>query len=327
MRDHGLLPKAEEEPKPEKPAKKSSRKKDKEAAEAATNSVAPEPNAPKVNAEDSPYLKVEEDAIQKVIREYTRESGVRNLEREIATICRKVARKVAEGETEKITVAEDAVTDYLGPKRFTYGLAEEQDEIGAATGLTWSEVGGDVITVEAILMNGRGKLTLTGQLGDVMKESAEAALSYCRSRSEALGLEDSFYRKLDIHIHVPAGAIPKDGPSAGITLATALASALTRRPVRREVAMTGEITLRGKVLPIGGLKEKVLAAHRAGIRTVIIPKENEKDLTEIPDRVRTDLVFKKVSHMDEVLEIALAEAPDARALRTANSSLPTSLPA
>jgi ATP-dependent Lon protease len=324
MRDHGLIPSAE---KPE--GEETHEVVGESAAPTSVTAEVPEANAPKADGAESPYLAIGESALQRIIREYTRESGVRNLEREIATICRKVARKVAEGETEKITVGAEAVPDYLGPKRYTFGLAEEQDEIGAATGLTWSEVGGDVISVEATLMRGKGKLTLTGQLGDVMKESAEAALSYCRSRSEALGLDENFYRRLDIHIHVPAGAIPKDGPSAGITLATALASALTRRPVRRDVAMTGEITLRGKVLPIGGLKEKALAAHRAGIRTVIIPKENEKDLSEIPDKVKTDLEFKRVSHMDQVLEIALAEGPgpEPRPARASNPALRTSLPA
>ncbi len=325
MRDHGLMPKAAPEPEEEGHSEV--------VAESTTPLTAtadiPTPNAPEPEVTESPYLLVEPEALQSVIREYTRESGVRNLEREIATFCRKAARKVTEGQTERIIIGEDQVADYLGPKRYTHGLAEEQDEVGAATGLTWSEVGGDVIAIEVTLMRGQGKLTLTGQLGDVMKESAQAALSYCRSRADLLGLDDNFYRKLDIHIHVPAGAIPKDGPSAGITMATALASALTKRAVRRDVAMTGEITLRGKVLPIGGLKEKALAAHRAGIRTIIIPKENEKDLEEIPDKVRTDLEFKPVKHMDQVLDLALRSVaePDSRATRAANATLPaTGLP-
>lgn len=250
-------------------------------------------------------LQIEPEALRKIIREYTRESGVRNLEREIATICRKVARRIAEGEEGKVRVTAEDVPSYLGPRRYLYGTAEEKDEIGAATGLSWSEYGGDVITVEVTLMKGRGRLLLTGQLGDVMKESAQAALSYCRSRAKRLGINEDFYRYTEVHVHVPAGAIPKDGPSAGITIATALVSALTRHPVRREVAMTGEITLRGRVLPVGGIKEKVLAAHRAGIRTIILPKENEKDLEEIPANVREELNFQFVTHMDEVLRLAL----------------------
>lgn len=246
------------------------------------------------------------DAVLRIMREYTREAGVRNLEREIATICRKVARKVAEGHTELTTVDDGDVKAYLGPRKCHYGMAEEKDEIATATGLVYTEFGGDIVSVEVGLMrSNEGRLVLTGQLGDVMKESAQAALTYVRSKARALDIDEEFYHRTDVHIHVPAGAIPKDGPSAGVTMATALASALTKRPVRKDVAMTGEITLRGRVLPIGGVKEKVLAAHRAGIRTVILPKENEKDLEEIPENVRIEMTFELVEHADEVLSIAL----------------------
>ncbi|MGB9588446.1 MAG: endopeptidase La, partial [Armatimonadota bacterium] len=251
-------------------------------------------------------LTIKEEALRHIIRHYTREAGVRNLEREIATICRKTAKQVAEGVTKRTVVTPSRVKDLLSQPKYHYGMAEKHDEIGAATGLVYTEFGGDIVTIEVGLMKSEeGKLTLTGQLGDVMKESGQAALTYVRSKANALGIPEDFSNKMDIHIHVPAGAVPKDGPSAGITIATALASALTKRPVRCDVAMTGEITLRGKVLPIGGLKEKVLAAHRAGIRTIIIPKENLKDLEEIPDYVRQELTFKPVEHADEVLDIAL----------------------
>jgi len=251
-------------------------------------------------------LTIKEEALRHIIRHYTREAGVRNLEREIATICRKTAKQVAEGVTKRTVVTPSRVKDFLGQPKYHYGMAEKHDEIGAATGLVYTEFGGDIVTIEVGLMKSEeGKLTLTGQLGDVMKESGQAALTYVRSKAKALGIPEDFSNRMDIHIHVPAGAVPKDGPSAGITIATALASALTKRPVRRDVAMTGEITLRGKVLPIGGLKEKVLAAHRAGIRTIIIPKENLKDLEEIPDYVRQELTFNPVEHADEVLDIAL----------------------
>ncbi len=248
-----------------------------------------------------------DEALRHIIREYTREAGVRNLEREIATICRKVAREVAEGDAASVKVSRNSLHKFLGPTKFRYGIAEKQDETGAATGLVYTEQGGDIITVEATLVPGEGKLLLTGQLGDVMKESAQAALSYIRARARRLGVDDTFTRRYDVHVHVPAGAVPKDGPSAGITIATALASALTGRVVKADVAMTGEITLRGKVLPIGGVKEKVIAAHRAGIKTVIIPKENEKDLHEIPANVRKKLRFVFVEHMDEVLPEAMGQ--------------------
>jgi ATP-dependent Lon protease len=265
------------------------------------------PKQLKENGLTGEHVTFTEEALRHIIREYTREAGVRNLEREIATICRKVAREVAEGEATAVKVTTQNIHKFLGPPKFRYGLAEKEDEIGAATGLVYTEQGGDIITVEATLLRGEGKLTLTGQLGDVMKESAQAAISYVRARARRLGVDDAFASRYDVHIHVPAGAVPKDGPSAGITMATAVASALTGRPVHKDVAMTGEITLRGKVLPIGGVKEKVIAAHRAGIKTVIIPKENEKDLHEIPANVRKKLRFVFVEHMDHVLEEALGQ--------------------
>ncbi len=245
-------------------------------------------------------------AVRKIIREYTREAGVRNLEREIAGICRKVAKSVANGSKSKTIIREEEVKQFLGQRKYHYGRAEEKDEIAAATGLVYTEFGGDVVSVEVGLMrSSEGKLILTGQLGDVMKESAQAALTYVRSKARALDIDEDFYQRMELHIHVPAGAVPKDGPSAGITMAAAMASALTSRAVRKDVAMTGEITLRGRVLPVGGVKEKVLAAHRAGIRTVILPKENEKDLEEIPDYVKEQMHFELVSHADQVLEKAL----------------------
>lgn len=251
-------------------------------------------------------LSIADSALREIIRRYTREAGVRNLERQIATICRQVARKVVEGETGKTSVTGKAVHDYLGPEKFTFGLAEKKDEVGVATGLVWTEVGGDVIFIEATTMKGKGGLTLTGQLGDVMRESAQAAVSWIRANAAALGIDADFAESLDLHIHVPAAAIPKDGPSAGITMATALVSVLKGVPVRRKVAMTGEITLRGRVLPIGGLKEKLLAAHRAGIKTVLIPKENVRDLELVPEHVRTEMEIVPVASMNEVLELAFA---------------------
>jgi len=250
-------------------------------------------------------LEVTEEALLKVIRLYTREAGVRNLNRMMETICRKAARIIVSGKKEKVVVTEDNLEELLGKPQYRYGRAEEEDQVGAVTGLAWTEAGGDTLTIEVSILPGKGKLTLTGKLGDVMKESAQAAFSYIRSRAEALNIDPDFYEKSDIHIHVPEGAIPKDGPSAGITMATALVSALTGIPVSREVGMTGEITLRGRVLPIGGLKEKALAAHRAGLKTIIIPKENEKDIEEVPESVRNDLKFILVEHLDEVLEVAL----------------------
>ncbi|HEY0283806.1 MAG TPA: endopeptidase La [Vicinamibacterales bacterium] len=248
-----------------------------------------------------------EEAIQTIIQRYTREAGVRNLERELSSICRKVARKVVvEGKTFQENITAEKVTEYLGVPRFRPSMAEEKEEIGVATGLAWTEVGGEILVTEATLMPGRGHLTLTGKLGDVMQESAQAAMSWVRSKADELGIPKEFNKKTDVHIHVPEGAIPKDGPSAGITLATALVSALTRVPTKTDVAMTGEITLRGKVLPIGGVKEKVLAAHRAGIKTIIMPKDNEKDLADIPKNVLDQMNMYLVGHMDEVLKIAMA---------------------
>jgi ATP-dependent Lon protease len=245
-------------------------------------------------------------ALRRIIREYTHEAGVRNLEREIATICRKVARSVAEGRRGLSIVGQQTVERYLGPPRFAYGLAEEADQVGVATGVAVTPSGGDLLAIEIVLLPGKGTVTLTGQLGEVMRESAQAAVSYARARAKELGLEDRFHENLDVHIHIPAGAVPKDGPSAGITMATALISALTRQPARRDVAMTGEITLRGNVLPIGGLKEKVLAAHRAGLKVFVAPARNAKDLPEIPRDVQRDLRIVFVDHMDKVLPIALS---------------------
>ncbi len=254
-------------------------------------------------------IEIEDAAVHRLIREYTFEAGVRNLEREIASVMRKVARKVVEGRRTKTKVTADKIPDYLGPQRHYYGTAEEMDEAGVATGVAWTSAGGDLITVEATLLEGRGQLMLTGQLGDVMKESAQAALSYARSRAEQFGIEKRFYEKYDIHLHLPAGSIPKDGPSAGITMATALISALTKRATRRDVAMTGEITLRGRVLPVGGLKEKILAAHRAGIKTFILPKRNMKDLDDVPREVIQSLKFILVERMDDVIAVALRHTP------------------
>lgn len=256
-------------------------------------------------------VEISDEAVRYIIREYTFEAGVRNLEREIASVLRKVARKVAEGRRSRTKITADKVHDYLGPQKHFYGQAEEEDEVGVATGVSWTSAGGDLTTVEATLMDGRGNLTLTGQLGDVMKESAQAALSYARSRAGQLGIENRFYEKYDIHLHLPAGAIPKDGPSAGITMATALISALTKRAARRDVAMTGEITLRGRVLPIGGVKEKVLAAHRAGIKTFILPKRNMKDLEDVPREVIHELHIVPVERMDDVVNVALHAIPPA----------------
>ena len=252
-------------------------------------------------------LQVKDEAILKLIRYFTREAGVRNLEREIATVCRKAAKKIVSGERKRVIVTENTIEEMLGKPRFRYGLAEEEDQVGVATGLAYTTSGGDTLSIEVSLAKGKGELILTGKLGDVMKESAQAAFSYIRSRADELNIDPNFHENVDIHIHVPEGATPKDGPSAGITMATALVSALTGRKVKKEVGMTGEITLRGRVLPIGGLKEKAMSAHRAGLETIIIPKENEKDLEEIPESVRKGLTFISVSHLDEVLQHALGE--------------------
>lgn len=244
-------------------------------------------------------------ALERIARQYTHEAGVRNLEREIGSVCRKAARRVAEGKRAPTVITERSLPRFLGPERFFYGAAEERDEVGVATAVYWSPNGGDVMAIEVALMHGKGNLVLTGQLGDVMKESAQAALSYSRCRSSELGVLDRFHEEIDIHVHVPAGSVPKDGPSAGISIATALISAITKQPARKDVAMTGEITLRGRVLPVGGVREKVLAAHRAGITTFILPQKNIKDLVEIPSAVKRQLHFVPVDHMDQVLPVAL----------------------
>lgn len=257
----------------------------------------------------SSQVEVQDAAIHRIIGYYTREAGVRNLEREWGSICRKVARKIigsgADRETFHETITPDTIREYLGPEKFRPTLANERSEIGLATGLAWTDLGGEVLQIEVTLMPGTGKMTLTGKLGEVMLESGQAAISYVRSRASEFGVPADFHKNFDIHVHIPEGAIPKDGPSAGITIATALVSALTRSPVRCDVAMTGEITLRGRVLPVGGLKEKILAAHRAGITALILPKENEKDLIEVPEDVRAEIRIELIESMDEVLQFAL----------------------
>jgi ATP-dependent Lon protease len=257
-------------------------------------------------------IQFSDSALLGVIRNYTREAGVRNLEREIGTLCRKVAVEVVKNDPKaQIRITRKSLSQYLGSARFRVGQAEEKDHIGVSMGLAWTDMGGELLATEVQVLPGKGKLLITGRLGDVMQESARAAMSYVRSRAHELGFAQDFYQQIDIHIHIPEGAIPKDGPSAGITMATALVSALTRSPVRHNLAMTGEITLRGHVLPIGGLKEKVLAAHRAGITTVICPKENEKDMKDIPQTVLKSVKLQFVQHMDEVLRSALVlDDPD-----------------
>ncbi|RAT96153.1 endopeptidase La [Brevibacillus sp. Leaf182] len=254
-------------------------------------------------------LKMNDDAMLKLVRLYTREAGVRNLNREAANVCRKAAKLIVSGEKKRVMVTVKTLETLLGKPRYRYGLAEKKDQVGSVTGLAWTQAGGDTLNVEVSILPGKGKLTLTGKLGDVMKESAQAAFSYIRSRAEQWGIDPSFHEKNDIHIHFPEGAIPKDGPSAGITMATALVSALTKIPVKKEVGMTGEITLRGRVLPIGGLKEKCMSAHRAGLTTIILPKDNEKDIEDIPESVRGELTFYPVDHLDEVLRHALTKQP------------------
>ena len=265
------------------------------------------PKAIKGTGLTTKHLTFTDEAFQTIIQRYTREAGVRSLEREISSVCRKVARKVVdEGKQFSEQFTAEKITEYLGVPRFRPSMAEEQNEVGVATGLAWTEAGGELLVTEATLMPGGGRLTLTGQLGDVMQESAQAAMSYVRAKADELGIPSDFHRKTDVHVHVPEGAIPKDGPSAGITLATALVSALTKVETRRDVAMTGEITLRGKVLPIGGVKEKVLAAHRAGLKDLILPKDNEKDLADIPKNVTDVLNIYMVETMSEVLKIAMS---------------------
>jgi ATP-dependent Lon protease len=255
-------------------------------------------------------LEFTDESLKAIIQNYTREAGVRNLQREIASICRKVARSVVKSKGHsRVQIKPENLPDYVGISKYRSNRLEEKHEVGFVTGLAWTEVGGEILSTEATLMSGKGKLTLTGKLGEVMQESAQAAMSYVRSRAHLFGIPKDFHRHLDMHIHVPEGAIPKDGPSAGVTMATSLVSALTGIPVRRDVAMTGEITLRGKVLPIGGLKEKLLAAHRAGIHTVILPRDNEKDLADVPPEIKADFTIHFVENMDEVLKVALTRPP------------------
>jgi ATP-dependent Lon protease len=255
-------------------------------------------------------VRLGDEALRDLIRYYTLEAGVRQLERNLGKVVRKLAVRVASGENGPFSVTEADIEEIMGPKRFTYGVIEEQDEIGLVTGLAVNSFGGNTLPIEVSLSEGNGKITLTGSLGDVMQESAQAALTYARAHARKLGLEPSIFDKVNVHIHVPDGATPKDGPSAGIALATAIVSAFTRRPARRDVAMTGEVTLRGKILPIGGLKAKTIAAHRAGIMTVLLPKDNAKDIPELPERIRQDLELVPVAHLDEVLAIALQEATE-----------------
>jgi len=252
-------------------------------------------------------IEITDEALHHIIRRYTREAGVRNLEREMSAVFRKTAKGIAEGNKEKIVVKENSVAKFLGPAKFSATIIEKEDEVGMSTGLAWTEAGGDILFIEVAFMPGRGHLTLTGQLGDVMKESCQAAMSYIRARAKKFGIRENFFQKLDVHVHVPEGAVPKDGPSAGTAITTALVSAFTKIPVNHLLGMTGEITLRGRVLEIGGVKEKVIAAHRAGLKIIIMPKENKKDLEDVPKEVTKDLKFVFVSHLDEVLKVALTK--------------------
>jgi ATP-dependent Lon protease len=253
---------------------------------------------------------ISDEALLDLIRYYTREAGVRSLEREIAGLARKSIKEIVGGEKKQVKVTRKNLDHYAGVRKFRFGEAELEDGVGVTTGLAWTEVGGELLSIEAVTVPGKGKMTITGKLGDVMQESVQAARSYARSRSHVLGIKPETFDKVDIHIHVPEGATPKDGPSAGIAMATSIVSVLTKIPVRASVAMTGEVTLRGRVLPIGGLKEKLLAALRGGIKTVVIPKENEKDLAEIPDNVKRGLKIVPVSTVDEVLRLALTRMPE-----------------
>jgi ATP-dependent Lon protease len=283
------------------------------------------PKQIKFNGLEGKDVSFSKNAILAVIRRYTRESGVRNLEREIASICRKLAKEAVKNkDKEEFKVSEKSIPKYLGPYRFRQEQVEEKDQVGMVTGLAWTQVGGELLFIETLIMPGKGKLTVTGKLGDVMQESAQAAVSYVRSRAEHLMIDDKFYRKYDIHIHIPEGAIPKDGPSAGISMCTSLVSALSKQPVHRKIAMTGEITLRGRVLPVGGLKEKIIAAHRGGIKKVLIPKENEKDLKDVPKSISKQLEIVTVEHMDEVLSHALVMQDGASLFKNSDISLEVS---
>ena len=267
------------------------------------------PKQMKENGITEENIELTDEGVKAVISGYTREAGLRNLERELAAVCRKVAVKVARGAEEKVVIDAEKVEELLGARKHFAEELLERDRVGVATGLAWTAVGGDLLFIEVGAVPGKGQILMTGHLGDVMKESAQAALSYARAYAGAQGIADDYFAKHDIHVHVPAGSIPKDGPSAGITIGTAILSVLTQRPINRRVAMTGEITLRGDVLPIGGLKEKTLAAKLAGIHTVIVPKLNRRDLADIPDTIKKDLTFHFVEHMDEVLQIALIDRP------------------
>jgi ATP-dependent Lon protease len=269
------------------------------------------PKQLKVNGIKDGELAIAESAIRDIVRYYTREAGVRSLERELSKICRKAVKALLlRKQKTRIMVTSRNLEKYLGVRRFSFGIAEKNNQVGQVTGLAWTEVGGELLTIEAVSLPGRGKMTTTGKLGEVMQESIQAALSVVRSRARKLGIQDDFYQKRDIHIHLPEGATPKDGPSAGIAICTSMVSILTGIPVRADVAMTGEITLRGEVLPIGGLKEKLLAAHRGGIKMVLIPQENVKDLTEIPDNIKNKLDIHPVKWIDQVLELALEHLPE-----------------
>jgi ATP-dependent Lon protease len=262
------------------------------------------------NGIDAQEISVSDGAIRDIVRYYTREAGVRSLEREISKICRKVVTAISVNKlNKKVSVTAKNLSDYLGVRKFSFGLAEKNNQVGQVTGLAWTEVGGELLTIESVILPGKGNIQRTGSLGDVMKESVEAARSVVRSRAHVLGIEDDAFEKHDIHVHVPEGATPKDGPSAGIAMTTALVSSITKIPVRCDVAMTGEITLRGEVLPIGGLKEKLLAAHRGGIKTVLIPHENVKDLADIPDNIKGKLEICPVKWIDEVFDLALEHPP------------------
>ena len=253
------------------------------------------------------HVSISDSALKFIAEHYTREAGVRTLERQIATVFRKVAKMIAEGKKKKVFVTEKKVSEFLGPVKYRSGIAEKKNEVGMSTGLAWTEAGGEILFIEVALMPGKGQLTLTGQLGDVMKESCQAAMSYIRAKAKSFGLSEKFYQKIDVHVHVPEGAVPKDGPSAGTAITTAIVSALTKIPVNKRVGMTGEVTLRGRVLEIGGVKEKVIAAHRAGLKTIILPRDNKKDLEDVPKEVMRDLKFLFVEHVDEVLKIALTK--------------------